>query len=281
MADYALIDSYLDTVSRRLEYRPDRDDLRDELADHLLEATDRAHRRGMDNDAAQRSTLNRFGDPTVVAAMLAAVPTKGIDMIHNLSRAAGTLALLAAAVWLAAIVGGSFGLFNYLDRTWSTDEYLWQSIVQSVAVLVTAVALIGLNLRSAGRVDALTGVVIAACTIAFALSFGFAWAFMAFGSFLAAALAITIARMANAASRSVRALLLVIVPIVLVAASFVGLQLAATPGSPLTSLDQSRLDFGMFIGYSAIAILLTIGLGILGLRLRQSTESFLAPTSLA
>lgn len=281
MAEYALIESYLDTVSRRLEYRSDRDDLRDELADHLLEATDRAHLRGLDLDAAQQSTLHRFGDPTVVAALLAGVPTKGIDMIHTLNRSAGTVALLAAALWLAAIFAGSFGLIDYLDHTSGSDGYLWQSIVQSAAVLVTSAALIGLNLRSAGRVDALTGVVIAACTTALALSFVFAWAFLAFGTFLAAALAITIARMATAATRSVRALLLVIVPTVLVAASFVGLQLAATPEHTFTSVEQSRLDFGMFASYSVIALLLAAGLVLLGLRTRQTTVFLPQPTAVA
>ena len=136
VASYVLIDSYLDVVAQRLAYRKDAADLRDELADHLLESADKAERSGLDVESAQQSTLDRFGDPQLVAAMLAAVPTKGIDMVHVLSRSAGILAIIAAALWLTLIFFGPFGLVDYLDSTWSTDEYAVQSLVQTLTVVV-------------------------------------------------------------------------------------------------------------------------------------------------
>lgn len=276
MAEYALIDSYLDLVTRRLEHRTDAADLRDELADHLFESTDRARARGLDPDTAQRSTLDRFGDPTLVAAMLAAVPTKGIDMIHALGRATGILSLVASALWVAVIFGGSFGLVNYLDRTWSTDEYFLQSIVQGLAVLVTGGAMIGLNLRVANRVDALTGVVIAAAILAFFFSFVLAWAFLAWGVYFAAALAVTIARSTRepGVNGFVTALLLVIVPVLLLIGSFAGLQaLVSEASQPLNSIVERQLELAMFSGSGAISVLLAAGFAALGLRLRGATAT--------
>jgi len=274
MAEYALIDAYLEVVARRLEHRKDAAELRDELADHLLESTHRARTSGLDPESAQRSTLDRFGDPHIVAAMLAAVPTKGIDMVQALSRAAGILAIIAAVMWVAVIFAGSFGLVSYLDRTWSPQEYLWQSIVQAVAVLITGIAVVAVNLRFTGRVDALTAVVIGAMFLAFFFSFGFAWAFLSWGVYFAAGLAITIARISRepAARGTVAALLIVIVPVLLVIGSFVGLQTIMDEASqPRSTFDEDRLDLALFIAQGVVCVLVAAGLAILGFRLRKVT----------
>lgn len=274
MAEYPLIERYLDTIAGRLEHRSDAADLRDELADHLLESTLRAHNSGLSAEAAQQSTLDRFGDPNLVATALAAVPTKGIDMVHTLSRSAGILSLIVVALWLAVIFAGPTGLVNYFDRTLSDDEYLWQSSIQAAAVLVTGVALVALNVRVAGRVDALTGVVIGTMLFALVISFLFAWFFVGWGVYLAAGLAITIARMARTSpvSAPVAALLLFVVPILLTFASLAGLQLTAGEGTgQLTSLDQSRIELILFIVQGAISALLAAGFAILGVRLRGTT----------
>ncbi len=275
MAEYALIDSYLDVVSRRLEYRPDVVDLRDELADHLLESANRAIAAGLDRESAQRSTLGRFGDPNIVAGMLAAVPTKGIDMVHTLGRSAGMLALVSAALWIVVIFAGSYGLVDYLDRTWSTDEYMWQSIVQTLAVVSTSVTLVALNLRHSHRLDALTGVVLAAAVIASLVSFGFAWAFLLWGTYLAVALAVTVARLRGEPEVRgvVSAALLIVVPVLLVIGSFFGLQtLVSEEGAPFTSLVERQIDLAMFIGTAVIAVLLATGFALMGLRLRAATS---------
>jgi hypothetical protein len=287
MAEYALIDSYLDVVSRRLEYRPDAVDLRDELADHLLESATRAIAAGLDRESAQRSTLDRFGDPNIVAGMLAAVPTKGIDMVHTLGRSAGTLALISAALWIVVIFAGPFGLVSYLDKSTTEGEVPWQSLVQALAVLVTGVALIALNLRSSKRMDALTGVVLVAAFMAFLVSFGVPWLFLAWGLYLAAALAVTIARLSGdpAAKGIVSALLLVIAPLLAVAGSIVGLQALAwdaAAGNP-TSLDIQQSGLVTLLGAGVIALVLAVGLAVLGLRMRGATAvmSVQEPTAFA
>ena len=276
MAEYALIDSYLDVVSRRLEYRPDAVDLRDELADHLLESATRAIAAGLDRESAQRSTLDRFGDPNIVAGMLAAVPTKGIDMVHTLGRSAGILALISAALWVIVIFAGPFGLVSYLDTSTSEGEVLWQGIVQAIAVLATGVSLVALNLRSSNRMDALTGVVLVAAFMAFLASFFVPWFFLAWGMYLAAALAISIARLSGdpAAKGIVSALLLVIAPLMLMVGSLVGLQalgLDAAAGDP-TSRDIAQAGLVTFIGAAVIALVLATGLGVMGMRLRAATS---------
>ena len=275
MADYALIDTYLDVVSRGLEHRADALDLRDELADHLLESTDRARATGLDPESAQRSTMDRFSDPNIVAAMLAAVPAKGIDMVHALSRSAGILALISSILWVAVIFAGSFGLASYLDPTWSTGEYFWQSIVQGLTLLVAGVALVAINVRFAGRFDSLTGVVIAASILAFLASFGFAWAFLMWGLFFASALAITIARLSgeSAARGIVSVLLLALAPVLMLIGSFAGTQQAMNEASqPVTSLIERQLDLAMFIGTIVISVLLATGFAVLGFRLRAATS---------
>lgn len=273
MADYALIETYLDVVARQLEHRSDAADLRDEIADHLLESADRARGAGLDLESAQLATLNRFGDPHLVAAMLAAVPTKGIDMVHALGRSVGNLAIIAAALWLALIFFGPFGLVDYLDKTWSTDEYAVQSLVQAVTVFVAGLALIAQNLRVAGRVDALTGVVIGSMFLAVFLSFAFAWFFLGWGVYFAAGLAVTVARMSRerAVNWVVTTLLLVVVPILLVIGSMVGLQtLVAASDQPLTSLAQQQLDSGLFLASTVLSVMLAAGYAVLGLRLRST-----------
>ena len=271
VASYVLIDSYLDVVAQRLAYRKDAADLRDELADHLLESADKAERSGLDVESAQQSTLDRFGDPQLVAAMLAAVPTKGIDMVHVLSRSAGILAIIAAALWLTLIFFGPFGLVDYLDSTWSTDEYAVQSLVQTLTVVVAGVALIAQNLRVAGRVDALTGVVIGSMILAVFLAFAFAWFFLAWGVYFAAGLAVTVARIGREpASRGiVSVLLLLIAPILLVGGSLFGLQaLAFTSQQPMTSLAVRQLDLGLLLASGLVCLVLAVGFAVLGLRLR-------------
>ncbi len=276
MAEYALIDSYLDVVSRRLEYRPDAVDLRDELADHLLESATRAIAAGLDRESAQRSTLDRFGDPNIVAGMLAAVPTKGIDMVHTLGRSAGILALISAALWVIVIFAGPFGLVSYLDTSTSEGEVLWQGIVQAIAVLATGVALVALNLRSSNRMDALTGVVLVAAFMAVLSSFFVPWFFLAWGMYLAAALAISIARLSGdpAAKGIVSALLLVIAPLMLMVGSLVGLQalgLDAAAGDP-TSRDIAQAGLVTLLGAGVIALVLAVGFAVMGLRLRGATS---------
>ncbi|MGK2853834.1 MAG: permease prefix domain 1-containing protein [Microbacteriaceae bacterium] len=270
MADYALIEEYLDVVSRRLAHRRDAIDLRDELADHLLESVDVALAGGVDREFAQRIALDRFGDPHIVAGMLAAVPTKGIDMIATLSRAAGAFLISAAVAWILVIVLGPTGLVGYLDQTWSVAEYTLQALAQGIAVALTGLALVAVNVRVANRVDALTGVVIVAMVLTLLIAFVFAWSYLAWGGYLAAALAITAARVARteAGAGIVSVLMLWVVPTSLVVGSLLSIQFLAFQGSvPLTSADERTAELVMLVAGGVVYALIAAGMGVLGFRL--------------
>jgi lysylphosphatidylglycerol synthetase-like protein (DUF2156 family) len=271
VADYALIEEYLDIVSRRVAHRRDALDLRDEVADHLLESVDVALAAGLDRDFAQRTALDRFGDPHIVAGMLAAVPTKGIDMIATLTRTAGALLVTAAVAWILVIVMGPNGLVDYLDQTWSVAEYNVQAVAQGLAVALTGLALVAVNVRVANRVDALSGVVIVAMVLTLLLALALAWSFLSWGVYLAAALAITAARVGNtgAGAGIVSVLLLWVVPISLVVGSLLSVQFFAAQGSvPLSSADEKAAELVMFAVSGVISALLAAGLAVLGFRLR-------------
>jgi hypothetical protein len=270
MADYTLIDTYLDVVGRRLAHRSDANDLHDELADHLFESAERAEKGGLDGESAQRATLDRFGDPHVVAALLAAVPTKGIDMVHTLGRSAGILTLGAAALWLGVVLFGPFGLVGYLDPSWSTNGYVVQRTVQGVAVVVSGLAFVAQNLRVAHRVDGLGGLVIGAMLIASVLAVGFSWMFFSWGVYFAVGLAITISQAGRerVGRGAVPALLLVIAPILLVAGSLAALQMTGAIGDrPLTSVAFQQLNSALLVANVFVCLALAVGFALLGARL--------------
>lgn len=287
MASYVLINNYLDIVGRHLEYRSDATDLHDELADHLIESTDRAIARGLDQDSAQRSTLDRFGDPHIVAATLAAVPTKGIDMVHAIGRSAGILSIISAVLWIAVVVGGPFGLIDYLDQSWSTGDYFITSLIQGLAVLVSGVALVGMNFRFSARADALTAVVAIIALLAWLTSFAVAWFFFGWGMLFGTALAVTIARLRGEAvvKGVVSALLLVIAPLYLLVGSIAGLLGlfgAEAPGNP-TSAEVQQTDLALFLATLVLCLVLAAGYAVVGLRLRAAipVQSMKDPAALA
>lgn len=270
MAEYALIDAYLESLGEQLTHRRDALDLRDEIADHLYLSVETSTARGVDVSQAERTTLDRFGEPHLVAALLAAVPQKGIDMISTLSRAAGPLTLIAALAWVAVIIAGPSGFVAYFDRTWSTDEYLFSALPMGLAVLATGIAVIALMVRATGRLDALVGIVIASMVVALALSVLFAWAYFAWAVYLAVGLAVGIARAERTAeARGIAsALLVIVVPALLVVGSMLsilGLSPDATVG--WTSLNVAQFELAMLAITSGVWALLAAGLAIVGVRL--------------
>ncbi len=270
MAQYALIDAYLDSLSDRLSHRRDALDLRDEVADHLYQSVEISTAEGIEEESAERMTLDRFGDPHLVAALLAAVPQKGIDMISTLSRAAGPLTLIAALGWVAVIIAGPSGVVAYFDRSWSTDEYLASTLPLGIAVLATGLALIALMVRATARIDAFGGIVIASMSIALVGSVLFAWAYFAWAIYLAVGLAVAIARTDRASeTRGIAsALLLVVVPTLLVAGSMLSIQ-GLSPDATVgwTSLNVAQFELALVGITSAVWALLAAGLAIVGVRL--------------
>src|SRR5690606_34247824 len=77
MAADGLIDQYVRALRSRLGARRDRDDLVDEVLDHLLSTTERLEALGIDPHTAARRALARFGEPKLVASLLSDVPSKG------------------------------------------------------------------------------------------------------------------------------------------------------------------------------------------------------------
>ena len=102
MAEPDLIEAYLIDLHRCLRFRHDADDVVAEAEDHVREAVERLCRSGADPIAAQRITLERFGDPVVVARALSVTAHGGIAMPTAFTRAAGTAALASALAWVLA-----------------------------------------------------------------------------------------------------------------------------------------------------------------------------------
>ena len=103
MADYALIDSYLETMRSSIRWRRDLDDVLAEMEDHLISAAQGLEARGTKRKDAQRATLDRFGDPKVLAVAFASTPTGGTAVPTSFTRTAGATALASAVAWVAAL----------------------------------------------------------------------------------------------------------------------------------------------------------------------------------
>ena len=110
MADYALIDGYLDSLRVSVRWRRDVDDVVAEMRDHLYSAVERLDGRGTDVHLAQRQTLDRFGDPSLVARSLASTPTGGLAMPTNDTRFAGLMGMWAGALMLLLPIGWTLSM---------------------------------------------------------------------------------------------------------------------------------------------------------------------------
>ena len=160
MARYTLIDGYLDTMRTNIRWRRDLDDLVSEMEDHLYTAVESLVSRGIETDAAQRTTLTRFGEPDVLTAVYASTDSGGLAVPTTFTKRAGTFALVSAGFWLA-------GAFAHLFMTIRSDEWRPAYMVFSACILVAGVlgllAMIGVNKRLGGLgTVGMIGLVIAA-----------------------------------------------------------------------------------------------------------------------
>lgn len=147
MARYALIDGYLDTMRSEIRWRRDIDDLVSEMEDHLYSAVENLLATGIDPKAAQQDTLERFGEPKVLAAVYATNNTGGIAVPTRNTIRAGTFALAAAALWLFAAT--SYVLGDALDNWNDVDYYIFSAAVL-VAGVLGLLAMIGVGKRLGG-----------------------------------------------------------------------------------------------------------------------------------
>jgi hypothetical protein len=103
VADYALIDGYLESMRSSIRWRRDLDDVIAEIEDHLISATERFEARGSDRANAQQRTLDEFGDPKVLAVAFASTPTGGIAVPTTFTKSAGLLAIVSAVAWIIGL----------------------------------------------------------------------------------------------------------------------------------------------------------------------------------
>jgi hypothetical protein len=149
MARYALIDGYLNTMRSEIRWRRDLDDLVSEMEDHLYSTVENLLATGIEPKAAQQDTLERFGEPKVLAAVYASNNTGGIAVPTRNTIRAGTFALAAAALWLiaAAVVITDWGFLN--EDNWQMGYMLFSVTVLTAGVL-GVLAAVGVSKRLGG-----------------------------------------------------------------------------------------------------------------------------------
>ena len=139
MAQYQLIDDYLGALRQKVHWRRDADDLIDEAHDHLLLALETSQASQPDLIAAQRHTLERFGDPEALADAFASTTTGGIAVPTKFTRNAGWFGMFAALAWVIVLPA-------WMD--W--DQGDWAGPVYLAAVIASTVFAIGFYRRHGG-----------------------------------------------------------------------------------------------------------------------------------
>jgi hypothetical protein len=108
VAEYALIDGYLETLRMRLGRRRDLDDVVAEAKDHLYSALERLEADGVEPQLAQRRVLEQFGEPDATARAHARTPQGGLAVSTAVTSNAGNLAIVCALLWVvgwASLIG--------------------------------------------------------------------------------------------------------------------------------------------------------------------------------
>jgi hypothetical protein len=144
MARYGLIDGYLDTMRTEIRWRRDLDEIVSEMEDHLYSTVEGLLASGVEPQAAQRATLDRFGEPDVLKAVYASTPTGGIAVPTKNTIRAGTFALAAAALWLIAAA------VWWLDYDDGHIGYMIFSAAVLTAGVLSLLTMIGVSKRLGG-----------------------------------------------------------------------------------------------------------------------------------
>ncbi|MFN0283438.1 MAG: permease prefix domain 1-containing protein [Kineosporiaceae bacterium] len=147
------------------------DDVADEAGDHLREHTDRLVAQGIAPESAQRETLDRFGDVTVVVRAFA-LTADGLPAVPpRLTRAAGVAGLGAGAAWAGSAVVAVAGGHTDVLVPWSLARYELWTVLLVLAVAMTTFTIAGVlartgQLRSAsGVTKVFLGVMLTAATV--------------------------------------------------------------------------------------------------------------------
>ena len=111
MAQYALIDGYLEALRSSVAWHRDAEDVVAEAKDHLYSTVAKLRAEGFEVRSAEQVTLQRFGRSEIVAAAFAASPTGGLAVPTVSTQKSGRLAILCALLWPVALsawwIGGA------------------------------------------------------------------------------------------------------------------------------------------------------------------------------
>lgn len=261
MAEPDLIEVYLTDLHRCIRFRRDAAEVVAEAEDHVREAVERLCRAGADPISAQRITLERFGDPVVVARALSTTAHGGIAMPTAFTRAAGTVALASALAWVLAAAA----LTVNGVRGGDDGQYVLFAIPAMIAAVTAAVALAGLLARAGGRRDPGTVLALVLACSAAAMMVVAAWAWLVWTMLISAAALIAVLRARSA---------------VVGAGSTDWLLVAAWPAGLLTFLVADRMRVGdvdtygdypgaLAAGFLVGAAMFAVGLAPLGRWLRS------------
>ncbi|RZI96410.1 MAG: hypothetical protein EOO67_00335 [Microbacterium sp.] len=255
----SLITDYLRAVEPRLRARRDRDDLLDEIADHLHSAAERLEALGVGRDAAEQRALARFGEPRVVATLLTSVPSKGSTVSLFFSRYLGPLSMIAAVLWAVAAVMTYFG-YTALSGSWTSERYLTSAVIVGLACLVTVAVLVGLNIRATGRLDGPTIAIGVIGVVAAAAATMTSWVVALWLPLLAAVVTWTMvrARRAHAGSRPFVTVLMLAMPL---------LGAAAIAVSAVGIVGGVETEIGIWLVVVGLAVVLVAALADLAVRL--------------
>ena len=155
MAEADLIAAYLNELQPSLRWQRTADLVALELEDHLRESAARRTALGVDSDTAQRETLHQFGEPHIVALAFNLNSRGDIAMPTQFTRAAGTSALIAAGLWIAAAVAALWGQFD-MTEVWSDEIFPYFMALVIAALLCTLFTVAGTLTRTGGGRDPLT-----------------------------------------------------------------------------------------------------------------------------
>ena len=151
-----LIDAYLVVLRDRLRWRPDVDDVLDEVADHLRERADRLAAQGMPAGQAEQRAVESFGRPSQVAQSFAFTDSGALAVPSRLTRLAGAAGMVAGIAWMASIVAAVTGGHMDVFVAWSLPRYYAWVAVLMAAMGLTTLTLAGVLLRI-GRLRTLRG----------------------------------------------------------------------------------------------------------------------------
>jgi hypothetical protein len=162
-----MIDGYLDTMRTEIRWRRDLDDVVGEMEDHLYSTVEGMLATGLEPDAAQRETLERFGEPKLLAGLYASSNSGGIAVPTTTTKQAGTLALVAAAFWLMSAAVVWIGIATEGDGDDWVVGYIGWAISVGIAGVLGLFVMVALGKRHGGfGAVGLIGLVIASLGVA-------------------------------------------------------------------------------------------------------------------